>query len=103
VLWVEGEGQEWAWVEADGVERVRSVVSRRRGSGVGGQGGWSGEGQKCCGSKERDGSGRGSRRMEWRGSEVLWVEGEGREWVEADGVERVRVGGQSMSSSSHHE
>ena len=36
---------------------------------------------------------------------MLWVEGEGQEWawVEADGVERVRVGGQSMSSSSHHE
>ena len=34
------------------------VVGRSRETGVGvGRGGWSGEGQKCCGSKERVGSG----------------------------------------------
>jgi len=55
------------------------VVGRSRETGVGvGRGGWGGEGQKCCGSKERVRSGReskervgsgcGSRWMEWRGS-----------------------------------
>jgi len=43
----------------------RVIVGRSRETGVGvGRGGWSGEGQKCCGSKERVGSGCGSRLME---------------------------------------